>query len=113
MKARSHDFSGRIAIVAAVLGISMLGNLRSQASEATPPHPNRSSAAHRPMQVNDVRVVDADPDVMLESGSDVDDVSSAKGSASADGDDGHLVPAIYAWDPDVRFIYYRRISKWM
>jgi hypothetical protein len=28
-------------------------------------------------------------------------------------DEVQLVPAIYAWDPDVRFIYYRQISKWM
>lgn len=28
-------------------------------------------------------------------------------------DDARLVPAIFAWDPDVRFVYYRQISKWM
>ena len=28
-------------------------------------------------------------------------------------DAGEVVPAIYAWDPDVRFVFYRRISKWM
>lgn len=30
---------------------------------------------------------------------------------SADG--GQVVPAIYAWDPDVRFVFYRHVSKWM
>ena len=26
---------------------------------------------------------------------------------------GPVVPAIYAWDPDVRFVFYRHVSKWM
>lgn len=26
---------------------------------------------------------------------------------------GQVVPAIYAWDPDVRFVFYRHVSKWM
>lgn len=33
---------------------------------------------------------------------------------SAEGDDeGKLVPAIFAWDPDVRVVYFRHVSKWM
>ena len=28
-------------------------------------------------------------------------------------DGGQIVPAIYAWDPDVRFVFYRHVSKWM
>lgn len=28
-------------------------------------------------------------------------------------DEVTLVPAIYAWDPDVRFVYFRQVSKWM
>lgn len=26
---------------------------------------------------------------------------------------GGVVPAIYGWDPDVRFVFYRHVSKWM
>lgn len=33
---------------------------------------------------------------------------------AADGvDDGEVVPAIFARDPDVRFMFYRHLSKWM
>lgn len=28
-------------------------------------------------------------------------------------DTRQVVPAIYAWDPDVRFVFYRHVSKWM
>ena len=28
-------------------------------------------------------------------------------------DSGQVVPAIYAWDPDVRFVFYRHVSKWI
>lgn len=42
--------------------------------------------------------------------SEVDDRDVASGEASSDGE---VVPAIYAWDPDVRFVFYRHVSKWM
>ena len=32
---------------------------------------------------------------------------------SPSSEDGQVVPAIYAWDPDVRFVFYRQVSKWM
>ena len=32
---------------------------------------------------------------------------------SPSSEDGQVVPAIYAWDPDVRFVFYRHVSKWM
>lgn len=38
--------------------------------------------------------------------SDLPDVSPSS-------EDGQVVPAIYAWDPDVRFVFYRHVSKWM
>ena len=28
-------------------------------------------------------------------------------------EEGQLIPAVYAWDPAVRFVYYRHVSKWM
>ena len=33
--------------------------------------------------------------------------------ASASSESGQVVPAIYAWDPDVRYVFYRHVSKWM
>lgn len=33
--------------------------------------------------------------------------------ASASDEAGQIVPAIYSWDPDVRFVFYRHVSKWM
>jgi len=26
---------------------------------------------------------------------------------------GQIVPAIYSWDPDVTFVFYRHVTKWM
>lgn len=48
----------------------------------------------------------------LRVGADEDGPSITAGPADAL-DEVHLVPAIYAWDPDVRFIYFRHVSKWM
>ena len=31
----------------------------------------------------------------------------------AKSDDVDVVPAVYARDPDVRFLFYRHVSKWM
>ena len=45
------------------------------------------------------------------------DVHRSRGRTSgrdlSSDDDARLVPAIFAWDPDVRFVYYRHVSKWM
>ena len=109
MGTRTRYFFGRFALVASVLGITLLGNLRLQASE-------------RPLAVGDVarsQPSTRDP-FGLEAlraatvrayGSDADDVAVDDGAAT--NDDGRLVPAIYAWDPDVRFVYFRHVSKWM
>ncbi len=44
--------------------------------------------------------------------------ADAEGSAlpespKVDDDSGQVVPALYAWDPDVKFVFYRHASKWM
>ncbi len=93
---------------AALLLVALLGNLRLSASEV------------RTLSVAD-RV---GPDVAFttaanERSADADvDGESVVGSgdvaaAGLVGDEERLVPAIYAWDPDVRFVYYRHVSKWM
>ncbi len=33
--------------------------------------------------------------------------------AADPGPAGQIVPAIYSWDPDVTFIFYRHFTKWM
>lgn len=40
-------------------------------------------------------------------------VPSDKTDGGTAGEEGQVVPAIYAWDPDVRFVFYRHVSKWM
>lgn len=109
MKTKSRTHYSRAAVVASVLGISMLGNLRSQASEAPSPAVQRLQAASSQRNQDAAGAVEAGS--VSTFGADVDD--GGAGGAIADGDDGHLVPAIYAWDPDVRFVYYRHVSKWM
>jgi hypothetical protein len=104
MKTSVNIVFGRFAVVVAVLGISMLGNLRLQASE-------RTSAARLASTV--VGAHQAGSRVGETFGSDADDVTAGDDVATSYSDDGGLVPAIYAWDPDVRFVYYRHVSKWM
>ena len=28
-------------------------------------------------------------------------------------DEAHVIPALYAWNPDVRVVYFRHVSRWM
>ncbi len=53
----------------------------------------------------DARVMGAERAALPSLASDVPD-------AVASSEFGHVVPAIYAWDPDVRFVFYRHVSKW-
>ncbi len=104
--------AGKLMLVAGVIAVTLLGNLRLQASEvqARPGHgltvPRMPRGDARPATV----VASADPTVV--------DATFEPSASSDDGDalgpdDVRLVPAIYAWDPDVRFVFFRHVSKWM
>lgn len=100
---RVARFATRALVVGAVIGITMLGNLRSQASEIGGPvagHPVQTPRPHRA----GVAVAEAKPAASPGEGANRSDV---------DEQELRLVPAIYAWDRDVRFVYFRHVSKWM
>jgi hypothetical protein len=102
----------RTAIVAAVVGITMLGNLRLQASEVGRV-PRNGPAAERPAIAPETQVATERVDLAVASGRPSFDATTDEDDGSADDDSVQLVPAIYAWDPDVRFVYFRHVSKWM
>lgn len=54
----------------------------------------------------DSPVMDAEREALPAPPSDLPEVAPAS-------EFGQVVPAIYAWDPDVRFVFYRHVSKWM
>lgn len=54
----------------------------------------------------DFRSIADEPEALPSPLSDVREVSPRS-------EFGQVVPAIYAWDPDVRFVFYRHVSKWM
>jgi hypothetical protein len=112
----------RVAIVAAIVGITMVGNLRLQASEVTRQQAGQPAFGGA-MTSKGAAMIERQADAgmygrvnlttdtsdrarALESMTDEDDADDAQ-------DDVQLVPAIYAWDPDVRFVYFRHVSKWM
>lgn len=99
----------RAMALIAVVAVAMLGNLRLQASEIGVNRVLDSDGlqqhAHSPMSTGDT-ASDSQFDAML----DADRTSDAADDAS---DDVQLVPAIYSWNPDVRFVYFRHVSKWM
>jgi hypothetical protein len=96
----------RLLIVAAVIGVTLLGNLRSQASEIGQGPTAEQRAPFVPYPVP-VRV-----DLALAQAVTTD-AEDADADADASDEELRLVPAIYAWDPDVRFVYFRHVSKWM
>ena len=86
----------RFVSLAVLASVVLLGEMRPAASETGR---RAAFAVPSPMSIDRTGVSDA-----------AEPVADAPSDAS---DAGRLVPAIYAWDPDVRFIYYRHISKWM
>jgi hypothetical protein len=105
----------RALLVAAVIGVTLLGNLRLQASEVTKA---AAFATARPADPPLLAHAFALADAATESASfqtPLNDATPEADSADEDASDdaARLVPAIYAWDPDVRFVYFRHISKWM
>ena len=90
-------FSGHAFGVAAVVTVTLVGNLRVQASEVAQQVPVTSAAA--------VAATDARADWRVS--------TVGEAAASRAPDAVELVPAIYAWNPDVRFVYFRHVSKWM
>jgi len=106
MRSRPNRVFARAAVIASVIAIAMLGNLRLHASEATR-SPLVGDAGRKPSRIQDV--ASRRQAVVAEGDASPDDATSGGDAA----EDGHFVPAIYAWDPDVRFVYYRHVSKWM
>ena len=107
---------------------TVIGNISLMASEtashpAFSPLPARSTSsrvtddAPAPLLPND-RLSGVGYSGFYSSASGVDaDTLAHLPSAPLEGptavDAVQIVPAIYAWDPDVRFVFYRHVSKWM
>ena len=90
--------ASRFSLVAAVLVAAMIGNWRVVASAPETPRVQ----ADRPIQLEEM------------AGHGVQRSYAVKtGAAPVDADEAQLVPAIYAWDPRVRLVYYRHYSQWM
>lgn len=102
----------KVFVVAGLIGVTLLGNLRLQASEVTVRQPRvqavpRVSTDHREVDPAVAFNGPAVADATFEPSQPTDTVD-ALGP-----DDVRLVPAIYSWDPDVRFVFFRHVSKWM
>lgn len=101
----------RVGIVAAVVAVTLLGNLRLQASEV-----RRLAASGAPVAMParpSTPVALEHVDLAVASDRRAVDAMTDEDDAAAEDDSIQLVPAIYAWDPDVRFVYFRHVSKWM
>ena len=87
---------------------SVLGNVSFSASRAKPDAPLVARVADA---VDNDRVAEvSSPGPSVEQRM-VDDRAAASDVPRIDG--GQIVPAIYSWDPDVTFVFYRHVTKWM
>ncbi len=103
---RRLGLAGALCLIAA-LGESREPGVAAIASTARDPvQPARATPAV-------VSIVAFESGGASQIGADEDDGSAAPAEAADASDDARLVPAIYAWDPDVRFVYFRHMSKWM
>ncbi len=94
----------RLRVIVAIALVCLIGDLRTPvpavASSAAVPASRavRSQSAAQPVAaLQTIR----------------SDVRNTDPALRDEANDVRLVPAIYAWDPDVRFVYYRHVSKWM
>jgi hypothetical protein len=115
----SRRFVSRALLVASVVGITLLGNLRLQASEVRRPVASVAPQSDSPRVLARALALADQADgrayqtrETLAAKTSVDAPADTTGNDASD-DAAGLVPAIYAWDPDVRFVYYRHVSKWM
>ena len=110
-----------------VMIATVLGNISLLASETA----SHSASASPPAAAS--QSVAGSPALLLQPGERLSGVGYSGLHSSASGIDGgalaqlpsatfdgsstdepvQVVPAIYAWDPDVRFVFYRHVSKWM
>lgn len=101
----------RIAFVAAIALVALLGNMRAAVSGGSATAVRLPSLAFAAQP--DALPPSGHPASLLDSADVGDGTSAGRMPSPPKEDDVHLIPAIYAWDPDVRFVYYRHISKWM
>ena len=95
-----------LGVAVAIAVVVLLGDLRSPVSTAAPLDAPTVDRVTRP--------VATDPTVAPQRAALASIHDVPRGATAADPvDEARLVPAIYAWDPDVRFVYYRHVSKWM
>lgn len=105
----------KTGLVAAVVGVASLGSMRQAVSE---PADRGERVAPTTTSAAALQPEFAEPDLrslqqMILAGDGDPEDAVARSSDGSPEDDGRLVPAIYAWDPEVRFVYYRHVSKWM
>lgn len=94
----------RLALVGAVGAVALIGNMRASGFQSAP----------RPQTSTDTLSEHAVAQPVTKAKRQWIDAQAGADYHGGDAhDDGAVVPAIYAWDPDVRFVYYRHVSKWM
>lgn len=106
-----HAWRG-FGVLAAICLVVALGNSRAPVAEAvasTGPQTGLLPASTDRIVAN---VVAFEGVEVAQVGADADGDAPTTDHADST-DEAHLVPAIYAWDPDVRFVYFRHVSKWM
>jgi len=96
---------------------SIIGNVSMSASEfSTQAVPSASGRPGAPgKSVADApRLLPVTPQAPASMNKASATVARPAATTSADvSDEGEVVPAIFARDPDVRFMFYRHLSKWM
>lgn len=105
---RRLGLAGALCLIAALgesrePGVAAIASTRLQAD---PAQPVQATPAVGP-------VVAFESDGAAQIGADEDDGAAVSADAVDSSDEARLIPAIYAWDPDVRFIFFRHMSKWM
>lgn len=98
----------RAAIVVWIVAIVVLGDLRSPPSDVSGIHEPAGTTARVPS------IFTLDIERIANQGTSLDsDVDGVAGRSAVQPDEeGSVVPAIYARDPDVQFVYHRHVSKW-
>ncbi|MEO8937307.1 MAG: hypothetical protein ABI277_00830 [Burkholderiaceae bacterium] len=99
MNHRRKSACQRMVIVGMVGVVALIGNLRASGSQTS-------------VVESSVLTVSLDSTARAVNGRRTSPPATV-GIHAQDDATSISIPGIYAWDPDVRFVYFRHVSKWM
>jgi hypothetical protein len=106
---RHSTFRTKAVLLGILIVSSVVGNVSLSASRV---HHEATPSAVAAVSGNEI-ASDVASSVQVASTRVETATESSQRIADRATDQSHVVPAIFSWDPDVTFVFYRHVTKWM